>query len=69
MFCELIASPNDYSPLFLKCFQCNMKGHIAIDCKYFNMIKGNLLNEEIKTNNNQALRKEMIYNWTEDKIQ
>lgn len=46
-----------------------MKGHIAIDCKYFNMIKGNLLNEEIKTNNNQALRNEMIYNWTEDKIQ
>ena len=29
---------NKYDPLFLKCYHCHAKGHIAIDCDFFHQI-------------------------------
>ena len=39
---NLIAEPKNLLPLFIKCYHCHCKGHIAINCDFFNHIKGNL---------------------------
>jgi len=42
-------NPNDYTPLHLKCYHCHGRGHIAIQCEYFDEIKGNL-NKKFSSN-------------------
>ena len=32
----------DYSMLYIECYRCKGKGHIAINCKFFGEIKGNM---------------------------
>ena len=43
---ELHQNPTDYSPLFLKCYRCHERGHIATQCEFFSEIKGNLIKKK-----------------------
>jgi len=42
---KLIENPKNFTPLYLKCYHCQLKGHIAIDCDFYQHIKGNLTNQ------------------------
>ena len=35
MYGELLSNPGDYTALNIKCYHCKCKGHIAIDCEFF----------------------------------
>ena len=35
----MLKNPNNYSPLYIKCYLCKIKGHIATDCEFFSLIK------------------------------
>ena len=50
-------NPNDYTPLHLKCYHCHGRGHIAIQCEYFDEIKGNL-NKKFMSNREQKLNQD-----------
>lgn len=43
---QLHQNPTDYSPLFLKCYRCHERGHIATQCEFFSEIKGNLIKKK-----------------------
>jgi hypothetical protein len=39
---KLTTNSKDVNCLFMKCYHCNAKGHIAIHCPFFEEVKGNL---------------------------
>ena len=47
---KLIKNPNEYTPLFLNCYRCHSKGHIAIQCDFFYEIEGNLEKRDLQQN-------------------
>ena len=52
---KLSIDPNDYRPLYIKCYRCYEKGHIVTRCPFFNEIKGNMKpgknNKEVEDKN------------------
>mmetsp|Transcript_17945 Transcript_17945/g.27752 ORF Transcript_17945/g.27752 Transcript_17945/m.27752 type:complete len:81 (+) Transcript_17945:1308-1550(+) len=46
---KLSRNPTNYAPLFIKCYRCHKKGHIALQCDFFFEIEGNLVHKDIQT--------------------
>ena len=44
---RLTDDPDNFKPLFIKCYRCGEKGHIATKCILFDDWKGNLLKKDI----------------------
>jgi hypothetical protein len=57
---SILENPKNYAPLYLKCYHCQLKGHIAIHCDFFSHIKGNLISPiDIRLSQDEMHREEI----------